>query len=177
MSTFHQVRKLHRWAGIAAAVFLLSLAVTGFLLANKKRFAWMRPPERKGASITSLAEVLPPHNAAEVVFAIGDSRIRNMKDIDRIDYRPKSNIYKVISKSGYLEVQVCGSTAKILSKSFRNDQLVEDIHDLSYLGEWAHAWVLPLVAIALATLAFSGFSIFVVPLIRRRQFAKKQDPK
>lgn len=176
MSGFRRLRSLHKWFGVLAAIFLLSLAVTGFLLANKSRFAWMRPPEREGQEITGLEQTATLHQAAEAAFALGDPRLQTMKDIDRIDYRPKSNIFKVISKDGYLEVQVDGSTAKVLSSSFRNDQLSEDIHDLSYLGDWAHDWLLPLVAVALATLACTGFSMYVVPILRRRHYERTKKP-
>jgi len=71
---------------------------------------------------------------------------------------------------------VDGSTAKVLSSSFRNDQLSEDIHDLSYLGDWAHDWLLPLVAVALATLACTGFSMYVVPILRRRHYERTKKP-
>lgn len=133
----------------------------------------MRPPEHEGQKIESLQQTVGLDRAARAAFALGDSRLQTMKDIDRIDYRPKSNIFKVISKTGYLEVQIDGTSGKVLSSSFRNDQLAEDIHDLSYLGDWAHDWVLPLVGIALATLAVTGVTLYVNPILRRRAYKRK----
>jgi uncharacterized iron-regulated membrane protein len=94
-----------------------------------------------------------------------------------VDYRPKSNIFKVISKEGYREVQVDGKTGKALSDHFRNDQFTEDIHDLSFFGDTPHDYFLPLVALALFALASSGIGLFLTPIVRRRKFEREKKAK
>jgi len=166
-------RQMHRWVGITAALFLLLISVTGFLLANKGRFAWMRPPEANAEKVSAPVEIVSVARASEAAFALGHPELRSMKDVDRVDYRPKSNIFKVISKEGYREVQVDGKTAKVLSSSFRNDQLTEKLHDLSFFGDIAHGVILSLVALALLALASSGIGLFFTPIWRRIVFKRR----
>ena len=167
-------RQLHRWVGFCAALFLLVLATTGFLLANKSRWAWMRPPVVKAEAVAVAAEIVTVERVVEAVFALNLVEIRSLGDIDRVDYRPKDNVFKVVSKEGYREVQVDGKTGQVLASSFRPDQFAEDIHDLSFFGKFAHAWLLPLVAIALATLAASGIGLFLTPIVRRWRFNRSK---
>lgn len=170
---YHGSRVWHRWMGAGVALFLASIAVTGFLLANKGRLSWMRPPEAKGGSFEQLAEVVTLDQAAQAAFALGHPELQSHKDIDRIDYRPKHNIFKVISKNGYREVQVDGKTGEVLTSSFRADQMTEDIHDLSFFGDFFHEWLLSLVAVILLALSVSGTYMFIVPILRRRAFKKR----
>lgn len=171
---YRRTRTLHRLIGLVASLFLVIIAVTGFLLANKARLAWMRPPAQPGAPYETLAEVINIEQAVNAAFALGDPRLQKPSDIDRVDYRPKQNIFKIVSKEGYLEVQVDGKTGQVVSKAFRTDQLVEDIHDLSFFADWLHAYWLPVVAILLLGLALSGVGIYFVPVVRRYRFRKAQ---
>jgi uncharacterized iron-regulated membrane protein len=170
---YHRLRGLHRWIGLISSLFLLVISVTGFLLATKSTFSWIRPPESKGAKVAALSEVISLEQAGEAAFTLGLAELAHMGHIDRIDYRPKSNIFKVLSKDGYHEVQVDGKSGKVLSHSFRRDQLSEDIHDLSYFSDSLHGYGLPFVAIGLFTLAASGIVIFFVPIARRALYRRK----
>lgn len=171
---YHGTRTWHRRLGAIVAAFLFLIALTGFMLANKPRFAWMRPPEAKGGSFDVLSEVISLDRAAQAAFALGHPELKSHKDVDRIDYRPKRNILKVVSKEGYREVQVDGKTGEVLSSSFRTDQFTEDLHDLSLLGAVFHDWVLPGVALVLAFLGLSGVYMYFVPVLRRAAFRRKQ---
>lgn len=170
-------RQLHRWVGIVAALFLLLVATTGFLLANKGRWGWMRPPEVQAEKFEAASEIISIDRALQSAFALGHPELKTIKDIDRVDYRPKSNIFKIVSKEGYREVQVDGKTGKALSDHFRNDQFTEDIHDLSFFGDTAHDYFLPLVALALFALASSGIGLFLTPIVRRRKFEREKKAK
>jgi uncharacterized iron-regulated membrane protein len=169
---YHKSRATHRWIGVFAALFLIVISSTGFLLANKDRFGWLRPPEVKGATIVNEAEIVSVERAVRAAFAKGNPNLKSLKDVDRVDYRPKSNIFKVISKEGYVEMQVDGKTAEVLSVSFRNDQLSEDIHDFSFFGDLLHAWLLPVVALGLLTLGLTGIGLFFTPVVRRWRFRR-----
>lgn len=167
---YHRFRSLHRWFGVITAVFLLLIAGTGFLLATKKTTDWIRPLERKGTPVESLSQVVSVHQAAEAALALDLPMLQSVKDIDRIDYRPKSNVFKVVTKTGYKEVQVDGATGEVLNVAQRNDQLIEQLHDFSWFHDAANMYGLPVVALVLVFLAASGIGIFFVPILRRRKF-------
>jgi uncharacterized iron-regulated membrane protein len=171
---YRNSRLLHRWVGIVAALFLIVIAITGFLLANKGRVAWLRTPVAEAMPVTSPTDILPIATIGASAFALGHPELKSMDDVDRFDYRPKDNVFKVQSKDGYREVQVCGKTGRVLSSSFRTDQMVEDIHDMSFFGDLSHAILLPLSALALFGLAASGIGLFFTPVVRRIQFRKRQ---
>jgi uncharacterized iron-regulated membrane protein len=170
---YHRLRTLHRWIGLVSSFFLMTLAVTGFLLATKKTTGWVRPPERDGAKIESLAEVISVHDATSAAFTLGIPELKAKRDIDRVDYRPKSNVFKIVSKEGYHEVQVCGKTGEVLQVAHRIDQFVEDIHDLSLFADSMNGYFLPVIGIGLFTLGASGVVIFFVPVARRIKARKK----
>ncbi len=171
---YRLLRVIHRWVGLFSCIFLATIAITGFLLATKGSIGWVRPPEQKGPEIESLRESIGLNEAAEAACNLGISELKSHKDIDRMDYRPNKNIYKIVSNEGYHEVQVCGSTGKVLQVATRNDQLTEDIHDLSFFGDGFHTYLLPLISFALLYLSVSGASIFLVPVLRRKKFHKSQ---
>lgn len=171
---YRSSRQLHRWIGIVSAVFLLLIAGSGFLLANKSRWQWLRPPEVTAEKVSAPEEIVPVSVAANAAFALGHPELKSMKDVDRVDYRPKSNVFKVLSKEGYREVQVDGKTGKVLSSSQRMDQLTEDLHDFSFFGDLFHAWLLPVVALGLFILGGTGIGLFLTPIVRRIRFRKEQ---
>lgn len=171
---FRLLRVLHRWIGLVASLFLLTISITGFLLATKSTFGWVRPPERDGAPMESLDQAVSVHRAADAAFSVGLEKLARREHIDRIDYRPKSNVFKVVSKEGYHEVQVCGATGKVLQVASRNDQLSEDIHDLSFVHDSLNKYWLPVVACALAYLSLSGIAMFLTPVYRRWKYKRKR---
>lgn len=170
---YHRFRFLHRWVGAIICVFLLLISTTGFLLATKKSVDWIRPTERDGQKFESFSELTSIQVVAEAAFAEGLPELKTMKDIDRIDYRPKNNVFKVVSKEGYHEVQVDGTSGRVLNIAKRNDQFIEDLHDFTWFHDLAHQYGLPVVATGLFFLAASGLGIFLVPIIRRRNHLKK----
>ena len=173
----HKARELHRIVGLVNAVFLLLISVTGFLLTTKSRVAWIRPEEKTGQKIESHVDTISVDRAMQSAFAVGLAELKTPKDIDRVDYRPKRNVYKIVAKTGYQEVQVDGKTGEVLQVAKRVDQFTEDLHDLSFFGDAFNTFVLPVVALCLATLSVSGIVIYTMPILRRRKFFKKNPPK
>ncbi|MGI8924986.1 MAG: PepSY domain-containing protein [Fimbriimonadales bacterium] len=171
---YHFIRTGHRWVGIIAALFLATIAVTGFLLATKDTFGWVKPPTHDGQKIQGLADVVSVDKAASAAFALNIPELKTCDDIDRIDYRPNKNVFKIVSVRGYHEVQVDGKTGKVLNVAHRIDQLAEDIHDLSYFADWMHLYWLPVVAIGLITLSITGVAIFVTPIVRRWRYHRSK---
>ncbi len=171
---YHRLRTIHRWAGLLSSLFLVLIAATGFLLATKGSFGWVRPPEQKGTKIEGLSEAVSLQMAAEGAFSAGVPELQSLADVDRIDYRPKSNIFKVLSKEGYMEVQVDGKTGEPLNVAFRTDQIAEDFHDLSWFSDGMNTYILPIIAILLFTLGCTGIWIFFVPIFRRMRFKRSK---
>lgn len=106
----------------------------------------------------------------EAAFAVGDEHLKEPSDVDRVDYRPKRNVFKVVAKNGYTEVQVDGNTGKVLQVAKRTDQFVEDLHDLSFFNDGMKDFVLPVVGVGLAVLSLTGVYIYANPVLRRRRF-------
>ena len=170
---YHRFRSLHRWVGVIVALCLILISVTGFLLATKKTVDWIRPLERDGQPVASMVEVVSIDVAVNAAIAEGLAELKSVKDIDRVDYRPKDNVFKILSKEGYQEVQIDGKSGKVLNIAKRNDQFIEDLHDFSWFADAAHQWGLPVVALGLLFLAGSGIGIFFVPVVRRWKFRHK----
>lgn len=171
---FRFTRSLHKIIGLVAALFLAIVAVTGFLLATKDTLGWVKPETKSGEEVSNFAEVVSMETVGDAVFALGIAELKVWKDIERVDYRPSKNVFKVVSEKGYHEVQVDGKTGKVLGVAQRVDQLSEDIHDFSFFAKWMHAYWLPIVAIVLLALAISGVGMYLTPVIRRWKFKKQQ---
>lgn len=171
---YHRTRSLHRWIGFISSLFLAVISVTGFFLAMKGQFAFMRPPVQEASKVERAEDILPMSKVLEFAFAAGHPELSELKEVDRVDYRPKDNVFKVVSKDGYREVQVDGGNGKIVSDAFRNDQLMEDIHDMSFFADVAHGYLLPAVAVGLCFLSISGIIIFLTPIIRRWKFKRQK---
>ena len=153
------------------------VGLTGMLLATKSWLGVMLPPEAKSEHKADPTRTAPMDVVVTSVFGLGLDQLKTLKDIDRIDYRPKSNIFKVLSKEGFWEVQVDGSTGKVLQVAQRNDHLVEKVHDLSLFHDGLNKFALPFVGLSLCGLAGTGVTLFFVPVVRRRRYAKQTAAK
>ena len=169
---YHRLRSLHRWIGFVACLFLALISTTGFFLALKGQFAFMRPPVMPTSELESAKAILPLADVLQIAFDAGQHELDELKDVDRVDFRPGDNVFKVVSKTGYREIQVDGTRGTIVSNAKRNDQLMEDLHDMSYFAEATHEFVLPAVAVMLFLLSTSGIVIFSVPIVRRWRFQR-----
>lgn len=170
-------RRAHRLIGVVACVFLFGIAVTGFLLALKREISWMRPTEVPAEPVAAASELVSMETVMNSVWALNMPELKTMKDVDRVDYRPKQNVFKVVSKVGYKEVQVDGGTGAVLNVADRNDTFVESIHDMSWFHEALRTFWAPVIALSLATLSASGLYMYVNPILRRRAFRKSQKSK
>lgn len=171
---FHRLRSLHRWLGLTAALALILIASTGFLLATKDTFGWVKPKTHEGKTFDDLAELITLDAAAQAAFALDIPELRSKDDIERIDYRPEKNVFKIVTHKGYHEVQVDGTTGEVLNVAKRIDQMAEDIHDFRYFSEYLHLFGSPTVAILLFGLGVTGLTIFFVPVVRRWRYKRKK---
>jgi uncharacterized iron-regulated membrane protein len=66
-------------------------------------------------------------------------------------------------------MQVGAISGEILSVDWRPSDLLESIHDGSFVGGWMHDWIMPAVPVAMMFLVFSGIWLWVEPVVRRRK--------
>jgi hypothetical protein len=167
------IRKWHKWIGATFALFLLSIALSGFILANKDRWTWIKPATAKGAAPAFTGKLTLAQIAMAAVGS-GHPELRTLDDIDRMELHADKSVVKVRSKGGYGEVQVCAFSGRVLAMGTRWDQFAENVHDLRWISVLLRDWVLPFVAIGLAYMALSGVGMVLVPVIRRRRFLRTQ---
>jgi uncharacterized iron-regulated membrane protein len=171
---YHFFRSFHRWLGIIGALALIVIASTGFLLATKDTFGWVKPKTHSGEEMSQLADVVSVDRAAAAAFALGIPELQSHVDIDRIDYRPAKNVFRIVSLSGYHEVRVGGESGDVLNVAKRVDQMAEDIHDFRYFSEQLHLFGSPIVAVLLFGLGVTGITIFFVPVVRRWRYRRQK---
>jgi uncharacterized iron-regulated membrane protein len=156
----------HKWVGIATSVICLNLAVTGFLLLVKKKYAWIQPPTRSGQN-GAVEDLITNQRLFEIVFQQGHEDFRSLEDIDRVDFRPGKRVFKVRSTHHHSEIQIDAVSGNVLSVSRRPSDLIESIHDGSFFGKWCHEYVMPVTAGSLFLLAVSGLYLWLAPLWRK----------
>lgn len=176
MTWFRFFWQAHKWVGITLAVFLLLIAVTGFLLLIKKEATWIQPPTQKGSAAPADAPLafLSIEEAWDRVAAVGHADFRSHEDIDRIDVRPDKRVYKFRSNHNHTEIQIDAVSGAVLSVATRRSDFLEQLHDGSWFGKPVHAYWMPLVAIGVAFLSLSGVWLWIRPILSRRARRKKQ---
>lgn len=174
---YRSFRVLHRWAGLLGSLFLVLIAVTGFLLALKRRFVWIQPPTAQGTLANDFSNAAPLDAITGAALRLGLPELQGPEDIGRMELHSDRGIYKLISERGFHEVQVDAVTAKVLSVGRRNDQLIEAIHDLSFFSPWVRDWVLPIVALVLLGLGLTGIYLFFTPIYRRWVHHRTKSPR
>ena len=172
MNTFRFFWNTHKYTGITIAAVVVITAVTGFLLLLKKEFAWIQPPTQRGEA-GPLDQFITVERLWTVVAAENHPDFQKPEDIDRVDLRPGEHVYKVRSEHNHSEIQVCATTGRVLSVDTRTSDLIERIHDGSWIGKPFHDFVMPLIALALLFLVFSGFWLWLEPIVKRRRNKRK----
>lgn len=173
MNSFRFFWDTHKWVGIGSAAFLLLIAGSGFFLLLKKEYAWIQPPTQTGSEGT-LADFLPLDEAWQRCVASGHPDFQEVTDLDRIDVRPDKRIYKVRAKHNHSEIQIDAISGVILSQEERVSDWLEELHDGSWIGKPVHDYVMPLVAIGVYYLVFSGLFLWLQPKWKRRR-RKRRD--
>jgi uncharacterized iron-regulated membrane protein len=165
MSVARSLRKIHYWASLFLLVSVFVIAGTGSLLALKKDFAALQPPTRTGSR-----PGLPERTMASLVPSIAAApghEGTTWEDIDRIDIRPADGIAKVVLHSR-TELQVDLHSGEVLQIGYRTSDLLETIHDFSFVGGWAKYVFSFGSGIALLVMGGTGVYLFVLPFLARR---------
>ena len=172
MRVYRYFRKTHKWVGILLSVVFLNLAITGILLLEKKKFAWIQPPTLTGTE-GKVEDFISSRKLIEIVLSRGGTNFRSLEDIDRIDLRPDKRVFKVHSKHNYAEIQVDAVTGEILSTAWRPSDMLEDMHDGSYYADWLHATLMPVAGGGLLLLTVSGLYLWLAAWLRKRRQKRK----
>lgn len=128
----------------------------------------LQPPVVKGQT-TDLSQWVSIAQLAKSAYAGLDSaqHINDIK-IDRIEARPEKGMVKVLFDKGYWEVQVDGSTGKVLSVAQRHSDWIEQVHDGSIISDLFKIISMNILGIGLIVLAITGFTLWLYPKRIRR---------
>lgn len=151
-------RRWHRWVGLSLAVLIVLSSITGLLLAWKKQSTWLQPKEHTGVSTNLEAWANPGLIASAANKALTDSlklQTTELPLIDRLDFRPKRGIVKVIYKGDW-EVQVDATTALVYSVAKRNTDWIERLHDGSIVADWFKNLSMSILSIGLLFMTMTG---------------------
>jgi len=173
MSLNRWTRKLHRWGAIITLIPLGLVIATGLLLQLKKQIPWVQPATERGSE--KVPELSWPR-LLEQVSKDPDAKIESWDDVDRIDVRPGRGIAKVRGNNRW-EVQVDLASGEILASSYRRSDLIESLHDGSFFSDSAKLWLFFPNGLILLGLWFTGFYLWLLPIMAKRKKKKRQREK
>ncbi len=171
VNLLRRFRQYHKIIGLLVALFVIVSCITGFLLTWKKDFDILQPTTKKGVSknldewkdISELASL-----ASTALYDNYPEQIGNT--IARMDVRPSKGITKVLFEVDYWEVQIDGVTGEILSIQKRNSDLIESIHDGSFISNTFKYISMNFLSIGLLIMVISGLWLWYGPKqIRKRK--------
>ena len=176
-------RKFHRQIAIVLFAFFLMVSLTGLLLGWKKNsFGLILPATSKGVS-ADLKTWLSFDSLQTIAFnTLHDSIDANLStELERIDARPAKGIVKFVFEDDYWEIQLDGTTGKVLQITRRHSDILENIHDGTILDVLFNTKNDPFklsytttMGVALLMLTITGFWLWYGPKKLRRQ---KQDAR
>ena len=124
-------RKVHRITGASLFLFFFLVAITGIFLGWKNNsYGVLLPPTATGSS-TELSTWLPLDSLHKTAcFILHDSISNELSvELDRIDIRKENGIVKFVFENHRWEIQLDGSTGKLLSLGKRHSDFIENLHD------------------------------------------------
>ncbi len=172
-------RKVHRTTGIILFVFFIFVSVTGILLGWKKHSGEIIIPKTYEGTSNDLKDwrtIAELHDSANSILHDSiDSELSII--IDRIDISKKKGSVKFIYEDHFWEIQLDGTTGKLLSIGKRHSDLIENIHDGSILDNYfgtnkgqIKLIYTSIMGLALLLFSISGFWIWYGPKRMRKSF-------
>jgi uncharacterized iron-regulated membrane protein len=156
-------RRLHKVIGLSLAVFIIISSLTGILLGWKKNAALLQPPTKQGSSV-QLSTWMSLDELARIAQRALDSATQSTANkIDRMEARPKNGIVKVLFSKGYWEVQVDGTSGKVLSVQQRHSDWIEHLHDGSIINDGFKLVSMNILGLGLLAMTFTGFWLWFGP--------------
>jgi len=159
-STARVIRKIHRITASFLSVALLIVAVSGILLGWKKNSNGYLHPVSQTGTTTHLSQSLPLDSLNAIAIRTLHETGRNglSEELDRIDIRPDKGMVKFVFAHHYHGIQIDGATGRVLSIENRRSDLVEDIHDMSFID---HILGIDGEVFKLIYTSFTGLSLLV----------------
>lgn len=173
-------RKAHRKTGAFLFIFFFIISITSLLLGWKKNSNGTILPKTEIGISSDLKDWMKMDTLQTIAFNTLKSSIdNNIKlELNRIDVRPEKGVAKFNFDYDYWEVQLDGTTGKVLAVSKRNSDLIENIHDGSILDVLfnTNSDILKLIyttimGTALLTFTITGFWLWYGP--KRMRKAKR----
>jgi uncharacterized iron-regulated membrane protein len=167
VSFLRNIRKLHRVLGLSICLLVIISATTGILLSYKKQAEWIQPPTQSGKSAQTEQFI-----SIDSIHKVGIKQVIGLKNtitIDRIDIRPEKGIAKILYKDVNWEMQIDISTGKVLSQKARYSDLIERIHDGSFISESFKLGSMTYLGLGLLILTFSGLGLWYGPKVIRNK--------
>ncbi len=171
-------RKIHRTTGAMLFVFFFIVACTGLLLGWKKHSGGVILPKSYEGKSTNQQDWMPIHLLYEKAIKVVRENISPELplELDRIDIRPDKGMVKFIFVQGYWGVQLDCTTGELLHIERRRADLIENIHDGSFLdyffgtndGQIKLIYT-SIMGTALLTFTISGFWLWYGPKRFRAQ--------
>jgi len=161
------LRQIHYWLSLAVFLPAGIIFAAGIFLMLKKEVEWIQPKTAQG-----VVESQVPAASFEQMLAAArlhpEAGIAKWSDIDRIDLRVDKGIAKIRSHSGW-EVQVDTRTSEVLSVAYRRSDLIESIHDGSFISDGIKLYVFLPTGILLLIMWGTGIYLFLLPQVRKRK--------
>ena len=159
-NTVRVIRKIHRITASFLSVALLIVAVSGILLGWKKNSNGYLHPVSQTGTTTDLSQWLPLDSLNTIAIrTLHESGRKGLSDeLDRIDKRPDKGMVKFVFAHHYHGIQLDGATGRVLSIENRRSDLVEDIHDMSFVD---HILGIDSEIFKLIYTSFTGLSLLV----------------
>jgi uncharacterized iron-regulated membrane protein len=156
-------RELHRWGSILVAIPILLLIGSGIFLVLKKNIDWIQPPTQSGMS---QSPTITFDSVLQIAKSVPETSVQSWDDVDRLDVRPGRGLIKVRAKNRW-EIQIDSETGVVLQVAYRRSDIIESLHDGSYLFSGYGLWVLLPVATTLLLLWVTGMYMFIRPYLRK----------
>jgi uncharacterized iron-regulated membrane protein len=170
--SLRKTRPFHRFFGLVLSLLILISAGTGIFLSLKKEAEFLQPSSRQ-AEVTSLEDWLGIDQLAlKAQDALLDSLLIQNITIDRLDVRPDKGLAKVRFEDDW-EVQIEGSTGKILNIGKRHADWIERIHDGSIISDGFKLVSMNLLGFGIIFLSLSGLWLWYGPKLVKRSRARK----
>jgi len=150
------LRRWHRRAAVLVAIPFTVILVTGILLQLRNRVAWVSPPPPTGSPGNPR---LSPNELIAIAQGIAGAQVKDWRDIDRIEIRPKQGI-TTIRTHNHWELQIDSQKGEVLSAGIRQAGLVLAIHEGNWFHPLAPLWIFLPTGIILIWVVFSGLWIF-----------------
>ena len=155
----------HLWLGVVFTAALLVISATGILLNHKRGLGLM--PDVAHEPGAPFAEAQSLDSLASVALVATGRAPRTLREIDRMDVRPRNGFVKVrMRDAASTEVTVDIATGRVLHVGPRGDVFLEKLHSGEAFGG---RWVLlsDAAAVALVITIISGYWLWLFPKVRR----------